>query len=103
MKNGNSLYLMLVGLLCVLVIGIWVGCESQPTSPTEIVGMDKKSVNDLDGIRVNGTESDADHHPTQTFEAWFRGTKLQGPSPLGNYWTDTDAMAAWKAAGQGSK
>ena len=102
MKNGNATLLML-GALSLLIAGlIVVGCLSNAT-PSGPQTIEKQRPCAVDGIRVNGTESDQTHNPMQTYEAWYRGTKLHGPSPKGNYWTQEDAEKAYSAVSRGIK
>ena len=97
-------FLMMGALLCAFGIALWVGCGTlqSPTAPSQTT-LEKKNMNDADGIRCNGTESDETHPPVNTYEVWFGGTRLQGPSPLKNFWTKADAEWAYTQAINGAK
>lgn len=86
---------MLTGLIAV------VSCDRTSVSPTENGPELRDRPYSVDGIRVNGTESDDAHPPGPTFEAWFRGSKINGPSPKGNFWTRHEADVALNRAKAG--
>lgn len=104
MKNGRGTFLTLgvAFLLCVLIAAVSCDSSQSPTAPSQTT-LEKKNMNDLDGIRVNGTESDETHPPVRTYEVWYGGAKLQGPTPLKNYWTKADADWALVQAQNGIK
>jgi hypothetical protein len=56
-----------------------------------------------DGIRTNGTESDDLHPPVETWEAWYGGQKIAGPTPEGNFWTEAAATLAYDQVRNGAK
>lgn len=106
MKTATQTLVVLALALLLCGIVAVVGCQrmSNPMGETnQETAMTASNQRSMDGIRVNGTESDADHSPTWTFEAWCFGEKIVGPSPKGNWWTQTSAQYAVNIRKAGNK
>jgi hypothetical protein len=98
----NALVILGVSLLLCGVVG-FVACEV----PHNTTGPDAENASRqyglTDGIRTNGTESDDLYPPVETWEAWYGGQKISGPTPEGNFWTEAAATLAYERVKNGAK
>lgn len=93
--------LVSLAALCIFAVGLmFSGCDvSDPMEGTATgpVPELRDRPYDVDGIRVNGTESNSETGEIQRtfyFVDRFGEVQHNGPSPDGNYWTRQDAHNA---------
>jgi hypothetical protein len=98
----NVLVILGVSFLLCGVVG-FVGCDTPHNSAGPDAENAGKPYSLVDGIRVNGHESNEQHPPQRTWEAWYRGQRLLGPSPLGNFWTEEAATLKYEQVRNGAK
>jgi len=95
MKRSRIFLALVVSLMLCGLIAV-VSCGEKSTSPTSSPDLTVRPY-DVDGIRVNGTEANAETgEPGRTFffVSKFGDAIHNGPSPDGNYWTRQNAKDA---------